>query len=254
MIRRAARYADSGVEQLLAASYTGATVAEGFAETRKVTSQIIRDVDHFDPLTTKVTMATWAAPRSAMPHSIPDLSDRLGAGPHVGLVLTRVNGSAAECERTYFTTPPTSDVRRALGAMVEARRIALSMVRPGVACGELDARVNEFLREEGYGTDDQRLHRTGHGIGLGNHEGPWVSEGSDASLAENVVISVEPGVYLNGVGGVRHSDTVLVTAAGHEMLTAITTDVGALTIGGWKPTARLRGHAVRSALRLNRRG
>src|SRR5205807_935651 len=71
MIRRAARYADFGVERLLATSYFGATVAEGFAETRAVTSRIIREVDDWEPLTTKVVMATWAAPGSAMPHSVP---------------------------------------------------------------------------------------------------------------------------------------------------------------------------------------
>ena len=89
LIRRAARYADLGVQRLLAASYSGATVAEGFAETRLVTSRIIREVDDWEPLTTKVVMATWAAPRSAMPHSVPDLNDRLHEGPHVALVLSR---------------------------------------------------------------------------------------------------------------------------------------------------------------------
>jgi Xaa-Pro dipeptidase len=148
MIRRAARYADFGVERLLAASYFGATVAEGFAETRAVTSRIIRDVDDWEALTTKVVMATWAAPCSAMPHSVPDLNDRLEEGPHVALVLTRVNGYAAESERTYFTAPPSADASKAFSAMMEARRIALAMIRPGVACGDLDGRVNEFLRKE----------------------------------------------------------------------------------------------------------
>ena len=62
MVRRAAHYADLGVERLLAASYAGSTVAEGFAQTRAVTARIIREVDDWEPLTTRVTMATWAAP------------------------------------------------------------------------------------------------------------------------------------------------------------------------------------------------
>jgi Xaa-Pro dipeptidase len=154
MIRRAARYADFGVERLWAASYFGATVAEGFAETRAVTSRIVREVDDWEPLTTKVVMATWAAPHSAMPHSVPGLNDRLWEGPHVALVLTRVNGYAAESERTYFTAPPTPDVRRAFAAMMEARRVALGAIRPGLPCDAPDARVNEFLRAEGYGQED----------------------------------------------------------------------------------------------------
>ncbi len=219
LIRRAARYADLGVHRLLAASYSGATVAEGFAETRHVTSRIIREVDDWDPVTTKVVMATWAAPRSAMPHSIPSLNDRLREGPHVALVLSRVNGYAAESERTYFTAPPSGEARKAFEAMTEARRIALGMIRPGVACSEVDAAVNNYLRIEGYSGEDRRLHRTGHGIGLGTHEAPWIAEGSEDRLAENMVISVEPGIYLPGVGGVRHSDTVLITRDGHETLT-----------------------------------
>ncbi len=251
LIRRAARYADLGVQRLLAASYSGATVAEGFAETRLVTSRIIREVDDWDPVTTKVVMATWAAPRSAMPHSIPDLNDRLREGPHVALVLTRVNGYAAECERTYFTVPPSDEVREAFAAMTEARRIAFGMIRPGVLCSELDAAVNDYLGKEGYSGEDRRLHRTGHGIGLGNHEAPWIAEGNEDRLAENMVISVEPGIYLPGVGGVRHSDTVLVTRDGHETLTRSPIALSSLVIGRWKPFTRIMGRLVRWRLGLS---
>lgn len=253
MIRRAAHYADFGVERLLAASYFGATVAEGFAETRAVTSRIIREVDGWEPLTTKVVMATWAAPRSAMPHSVPDIADELREGPHVALVLTRVNGYAAESERTYFTAEPSAEVRKAFVAMMEARRIAFSMIRPGVRCGELDAAVNEYLRNEGYTGEDQRLHRTGHGLGLGNHEAPWIAEGSQDRLAENMVISIEPGIYLRGVGGIRHSDAVLVTKDGFERLTRFPIELSALVIRSWKPLARFKGRLVRQALGLSRR-
>ena len=253
LIRRAARYADLGVHRLLKASYSGATVAEGFAQTRLVTSRIIREVDDWDPVTTKVVMATWAAPRSAMPHSIPDLNDRLREGPHVALVLSRVNGYSAESERTYFTAPPSGEVRKAFEAMTEARRIAFGMIRPGVQCSEVDAVVNDYLRNEGYSGEDRRLHRTGHGIGLGTHEAPWIAEGSEDRLAENMVISVEPGIYLPGIGGLRHSDTVLVTKDGGESLTRHPTDIDSLTIKGWKPLSRLKGWWVRRALGLDKK-
>ena len=96
LIRRAARYTDLSVARLLAASYYGSTVAEGFAQTRLLMSRIIREVADWEPLTTKVTMATWPAPESAVPHSIPQLGSRLLEGPHVALALTRINGYAAE--------------------------------------------------------------------------------------------------------------------------------------------------------------
>jgi Xaa-Pro dipeptidase len=200
MIRRASVYADFGVECLLSASYCGATVAEGFAETRTVSAKIIREVEDWDALTTKVLMATWPAPRSAMPHSVPALHERLKAGPHVALVLTRVNGYSAESERTYFTSPPSKEAQAAFTAMMEARRLAFAMLKPGLFCSDLDMAINEFLSKEGFQGEDQRLHRLGHGIGLGTHEGPWLAEGSQDRLAENMVISVEPGIYLKGLG------------------------------------------------------
>ena len=253
MIRRAAKFADFGVERLLASSYFGATVAEGFAETRGVTLRIVRDVDDWEPLTTKVVMATWAAPRSGMPHSIPDLNDRLREGPHVALVLTRVNGYAAESERTYFTSTPSSDDKQAFAAMTEARRLAFQMIRPGVACGEIDGKVNEFLSGEGYGDYDQRLHRTGHGFGLGNHEAPFLAEGSDERLARNMVVSIEPGIYLKGHGGFRHSDTVLITDDGYEKLTRLPVELEQLVMPYCKPLAWGKGHMIRRALRLSRK-
>jgi Xaa-Pro dipeptidase len=252
MIRRAAHYADFGVERLLVASYYGASVAEGFAETRTVNGRILREVEGWDPLTTKVLLASWAAPHSAMPHSIPNLSDRLHEGPHVALSFLRVNGYAAESERTYFTAPPSTDACHAFAAMVEARRLAFDMLRPGVAACEIDGRVNEFLGREGFAEPDQRLHRTGHGIGLGNHEAPWIAEGSTDRLAENMVISIEPGIYLRGIGGFRHSDTVLITRAGCELLTRLPTGIDHLTISAWKPLTRMSGRLLRSKLRLSR--
>ncbi len=253
MMRRAARYSDLGVECLLAASYYGATVAEGLAQTRLVTTRIIREVDDWDPLTTKVTMATWAAPRSAQPHSIPELWDRLSEGPHVALMLTRVNGYAAETERTYFTAVPSSEIKEAFTAMTQARRIALNKVRPGVPCGEVDGAVNEFLEQEGYSGEEVRLHRTGHGLGLGNHEAPWLAEGSSDVLAENMVISIEPGIYLKGIGGLRHSDTVLITQDGWELLTHYPTDIESLTLTSWNLLARIKGGWIRRVLQLNRK-
>jgi Xaa-Pro dipeptidase len=185
-----------------------------------------------------------------MPHSIPALDHRLKDGPHVALVLTRVNGYAAESERTFFTSKPSKDAVAAYSAMMEARNRAFAMIKPHVPCGDIDAAVNEFLAREGYGDDDKRLHRLGHGIGLGNHEGPWLAEGSDDRLEQNMVISIEPGIYLKGLGGLRHSDTVLVTSDGYERLTRAPTDLGALVISRWKPLTVLKGKLVRRKLGL----
>ena len=253
MIRRAAKYADFGVERLIGSSYFGSSIAEGFAQTRSVSAKIIREVEDWDALTTKVLMATWGAPRSAMPHSVPMLQERLEAGPHVALVLTRVNGYSAESERTYFTAPPSAKAKTAFAAMMEARRRALAMIRPGVSCSELDSKVTAFLAKEGYAGDDMRLHRIGHGIGLGTHEGPWLAEGSSDRLETNMVISIEPGIYIKDIGGFRHSDTVLVTESGHELLTHYPTEMESLVVTNWKPVKRFIGWLLWHSLRLSNR-
>lgn len=245
MIRQAAHYADLSIVKVLAASYYGVSDLELFSQGRSVQMQIMKDTD-YDVLTTSVLVGAWPAPLSAQPHGVPKLEDRLREGPHIALSLLRVNGYAAECERTYFLAPPTKDVKDAFAAMLQARRRAFAFVRPGARCAEIDLAANGYLREQGYG--DRLLHRTGHGFGLGNHEGPWVAEGSEEVLEANMLISVEPGIYLPGVGGVRHSDTVLVTQEGYEPLTRFPTDLDSLTITAFKPFNRLQGTVVRRAV------
>jgi Xaa-Pro aminopeptidase len=244
MLREAARYADLAVRRLLAASYHGVSELELFGQGRGVQLQIMRE-SGYDVLTSSVLVGSWPAPLSAQPHGVPTIADRLGDGPHIALAFLRVNGYAAECERTYFLAPPGKDERAAFAAMMEARRRAFALVRPGASCGEIDRVTRDFLRQEGY--EKNLLHRTGHGFGLGNHEAPWVSEGSADVLRENMLISVEPGIYLPGVGGIRHSDTVLVTAEGYESLTRHPIDLEALTLTGRKPLGRLRGALIRRA-------
>lgn len=231
MIRRAARYADMAIQRLLDASRYGVSVAEMVAQTAPLAGKLAQDLGaEWDPLTTSMLTAPWAAPRSAQPHSIPKPSDLLQGGPHVGLNLTRILGYSAECERTFFTKTPPEEERELFGLMLRARDVGFRMVRPGASCAEIDATVNAFLASNGYSAPDVRLHRTGHGFGLSAHEGPWIAVGSGHVLAENMVISIEPGIYLPEIGGFRHSDTVLVTSDGYETLTHVPTSLAELTL------------------------
>ncbi|PTL83935.1 Xaa-Pro peptidase family protein [Vitiosangium sp. GDMCC 1.1324] len=244
-IERAASYAVWGVEQILRSAYQGATVVEGYMTTTTLRRKIIQEEEHFDALATNVLAAPWPAPLSSEPHSVPAATMTLGEGPHVALVLTRVNGYAAECERTFFTTRPTAEQRRLFALMMEARRIAFERVRPGVLAADIDSAVHDFLTREGFGDPDQRLHRTGHGFGLGNHEPPWLAQGSDHRLEKNMLISIEPGIYVRGVGGYRHSDTVLVTADGYRILTNAPTGIDPLTFGPPSLMQRARALVIR---------
>lgn len=202
--------------------------------------QIIKETE-FDALT-----AAWPARLGTQPHGAPVIADQLQGGPHIGLSFLRVNGYAAECKRTFFVRPSEPRMKEMFALMLEARRRAFALLRPGAPCAEVDQSANGFLRQEGLG--DYLLHRTGHGFGLGNHEGPWVADGSPDVLAENMLVSIEPGLYVPGLGGFRHSDTVLVTAGGYECLTHFPTDLASLTLTASKPFTRLRGALVRKAV------
>lgn len=249
-IARAARHADLGVQRLLKAAYRGASVAEGGLAVRGLLTQMIRELPELDWAASHLTGATWPAPLSAEPHAIPPLGLRMGEGPHVALVLTRINGYAAECERTFFTAPPSREQRERFALMLEARRRALALVRPGQSCAAIDAEVNAFLGSQGWGPR-MRLHRTGHGLGLGNHEPPWLAEGSEHVLAANMVISIEPGLYETGVGGWRHSDTILVTPEGARPLTHAPDQLADLVLGRASLVQWARGQLVRRMLGLD---
>jgi len=250
-LRQAAHYADLGMQKIIAAAYAGVSEIEIFSQARSVQMQIIRETD-FDALNTSLLTAAWPARLGTQPHGVPSIADRLEAGPHIALSFMRVNGYGAECERTFFVASPTAEMREKFRLMQEARRRAFALVRPGVACAEIDQAANGFLAEQGCG--GFLLHRTGHGFGLGNHEGPWVAAGSPDVLAENMLISVEPGLYVPDLGGFRHSDTVLVTASGYECLTRFPDSLEQLILGRGSPLTRLRGALVRRAVGLPKRG
>lgn len=170
-----------------------------------------------DPLNTNLLAVVWPAPESAMPHGVPDIYKKYGDGPNVAMTYYRINGYASECERTFFLGNPTKEETEMFQHMMNARQAALRILKPGVNAKEVDLAARNYLAQ--YGLVGNLLHRTGHGIGLSNHEAPFVAEGSDEVLTENMVISIEPGIYVEGVGGFRHSDTVLITKGGYQLLT-----------------------------------
>ena len=111
----------------------------------------------------------------------------------------------------------TDEAKKLFALFMEARQKAYELIKPGVRAEDVDRQVLKIIQDAGY--DKQILHRTGHGIGITGHEPPWVALGSDHVLEKNMVISIEPGIYVEGVGGFRHSDTVLVTDDGCLALT-----------------------------------
>ena len=245
MIREASRYADMGMKLMLKNAYYGVSVLEMFSIAKKIQLEVIK-TGFFDPLQTEFLTATWPAPFSAKPHGVPSVDGKLKEGPLAAMSYLRVNGYAAECERTFCLAPPTEKHKKMFAAMQEARNRAFALIRPGVKASDVDKAAMDYLKEVGYG--EYLLHRTGHGIGQGNHEGPWIAEGSNHILKENMVFSVEPGIYIPEIGGVRHSDTVLVTKDGYECLTHYPTDLKSLTILKSRPLKKLKGKIIQKAV------
>jgi len=130
-----------------------------------------------------------------------------------------VEGYHSDMTRTvWLEGKPDQEMARVYRAVYESQDAGIAAVGPGVSCGDVDEAVREVLR--GYGYEKQFLHSTGHGVGLEIHEPPWVRRGNDDPLQVGDVVTVEPGVYLPGIGGVRIEDMVAVTESGGHILTA----------------------------------
>lgn len=129
-----------------------------------------------------------------------------------------VDGYHSDMSRTVWLEGEADDeMARVYRAVLESQEAGIAAVAPGVPCGDVDEACRAVLR--GYGYEKQFLHSTGHGVGLEIHEGPWVRRGNDDPLQVGDVVTVEPGVYLPGIGGVRIEDMVVVTADGGRVLT-----------------------------------
>ena len=246
-IRAAAKLADEGLVLMRAAAYPGVTPLEEFSVARKLQTKVVM-TGVYEPLESEFLTAFWPAPYSAQPHGIPPLGARLGKGPAQMMCFLRVNGYAAECERTVFAFPPSKEEADLFAHMLAAREAAFAVLRPGTRAEDVDAAAREYFAK--HGLEKYMLHRVGHGIGMGNHEGPWLSEGSEHVLAENMIVSVEPGLYVPDIGGFRHSDTVLVTKDGYERLTTHPTALDDVMIRGAKPGKRLKGALVKRMARM----
>lgn len=131
-----------------------------------------------------------------------------------------INHYHSDMTRVVYFGNPNPKILTIHEMVLEAQRRALNLCKPGTLIGDLDKAARGFIAEKGYGKNF--MHGLGHGVGLEIHEAPSLRDTpllSQIPLEEGMVITIEPGIYLPDIGGVRLEDTVVITASGHENLT-----------------------------------
>jgi Xaa-Pro aminopeptidase len=166
---------------------------------------------------------------TALPHG---LHQQGGVQPGDTLVTGAygtVGGYESELERTMHVGEPTAEFVSYFEAMVAAQDVALQAIRPGRTCASVEAEVRGFIRDE-LGLDHLVRHHTGHAFGLEGHEHPFIDLDDPTPIREGMIFSAEPGLYVPGLAGFRHSDTVVVTAHGAERLSLYPRNLASLVI------------------------
>jgi D-alanyl-D-alanine dipeptidase len=135
----------------------------------------------------------------------------------------RIHGYCSDITRTVVVGPPSDEVEEVHDIVRRAQEAAFQAAGPGVAAQEVDRAARAVIEEAGYG--DTFVHRTGHGIGLEEHEAPYIVRGNDEPLQVGMCFSLEPGIYLPGQFGVRIEDIVAVTVDGVARLNHATRDL-----------------------------
>jgi Xaa-Pro aminopeptidase len=161
--------------------------------------------------------------RAALPHARAT-SKRLRKNELVVLDLGAILAHyCSDITRTVHVGRASAQTRKWYKSVQEAQGAAVNAVRAGVACGEVDAAARNVLKKSRL--DRYFIHSTGHGLGLEVHEDPRIARGQAIRLEAGNVITIEPGVYLEGVGGIRIEDDVAVSSQGSEVLTRVRRDL-----------------------------
>lgn len=151
-------------------------------------------------------------------HHVPDgtvWNGREGVLVDLGVKL---DGYCSDMTRNIVPARPSRLYRRVYGLVREANRLAVAAARPGITAGELDAVARDFLREHGFG--EAFGHSLGHGVGLEIHEAPTARKGDRTVLKPGMLVTIEPGVYLEDNLGVRIEDLVVITETGCRVLSS----------------------------------
>jgi Xaa-Pro aminopeptidase len=216
IMREAAKLASRVVEEVIAMLRPGMRECE-------VAAEIDYRLRRGGASGTSFETIVASGPRAALPHARPT-QKALGRNELVVLDLGAIlRGYSSDLTRTAYLGRAPKEIRRWYGAVVEAQAAARGVIRAGVSAGKVDAAARGVLERAGLGR--YFVHSTGHGLGLEVHENPRLAKGQKAILTAGSVVTVEPGVYIPGKGGIRVEDDVLVLKAGSEVLTTATREL-----------------------------
>jgi Xaa-Pro aminopeptidase len=165
---------------------------------------------------------------AAIPHAMTTNATFMAGDVLVSGAGAAMWGYHSELERTMIVGPPSDEQRHFFAHMVGLQDTALSAMHAGARCSDVDRAVRVYFEE--HDLWPYWKHHSGHAIGLRYHEGPFLDRGDPTILRAGMVFTVEPGLYVEGLGGFRHSDTVLITDDGIERITYYPRDIDSLTI------------------------
>lgn len=169
-----------------------------------------------------------SGPNSALPHG--RAGDRLVEKGDIVLIDcgSISGGYCSDITRTFVCGEWEPKLREIYDAVKAAHDAGIAAVRPGAPCGDVDRAARTVIEQAGYG--QYFIHRTGHGLGLDVHEEPYMMAGNEAPMEPGMVLTVEPGIYIPGLGGVRIEEMVAVTSDGARVLTTYPADADAMVI------------------------
>jgi Xaa-Pro aminopeptidase len=208
LLKRAARYADEALARLIQQRLETRTERD----VARLLADLLLETGNDEVAFTIV----GAGPNGASPHHEPTGREIHNGDPVVMDFGARTGGYCSDITRTVAVGEPPPDFRHVFDIVREAQEEAFRAVAPGVPAQEVDRTARRIIEREGYG--ELFVHRTGHGIGLEEHEPPYIVEGNDAPLRPGMCFSIEPGIYVPGEFGVRIEDIVTVTETGAQRL------------------------------------
>lgn len=157
-------------------------------------------------------------PRSALPHGKPGMTEVREGDLLLFDCGVMANGYCSDITRTFVVGEPSEEIRRIYDTVLAAQLKAIEAVVPGRELGQVDRAARSFIESAGYG--EYFTHRVGHGMGIEVHEFPSMHEEYRDAIRAGMVFTIEPGIYIPGIGGVRIEDDILVTESGYRILTA----------------------------------